>query len=168
MVNRVISHQKATGISPKRIAVKVELDDVTPLHRAELPPVAPRGKSPIEDHIDRAHKRSRYMTLPDEIDKALGLINRELEQACQSKAAFVEMKRKLDIVEQELKIQRGKTELLERDRRRIEALDGMDVGIRDENRQLREQNTALVAEMKAKMDEWERWKVSMKAFVDGK
>ena len=167
MINGVISHHKAAGVIPTRIAATFELDDVTPLHRAKLVPAFP-AESPEEDQSDKAHKMSRYSTLPKNVDEALGLISRELELACQNKAAFGEMKRKVEIMEQELQIQRGKTELLERDRQRSEVVEGTDVDLRGENRRLREENVVLNAEMRAKTQEWERWRVSMKAFVDGK
>jgi hypothetical protein len=170
------------------VKVKVEVDDVTPLHRSLLPTGLvvelgrTRGKSPDE----RGKKRSRYSTLPENLDDALGLINRELEIASQNRGMFEEMERKLERVEQELKLQTGRAKLLELgtflpdfgvrwvddnvlglDRLRSEGAGLVD-GLKIENKQLREDIAALKAEIKKKDEEWERWRSSMKAFVDGK
>lgn len=142
------------------------MEDVTPLHRVALPTSLALGKSrgavsSIEES-DRGKKRSRYSTLPENLDEALGLINRELEQACQSRGEIRDLGRKIEMLEQELKMVKGRAELLERDKFKGNS------GDEEEVRRLREENAVLRAELNRKAEEWERWRSSMKAFVDGK
>lgn len=61
-------------------------------------------------------KRSRYSTLPANVDGALGVINRELELGAHRAVVFEELIRKIERLEQELAIQKGRLELFELDR----------------------------------------------------
>lgn len=162
----------------------LKIGDVTPLHRSSelsdlklVPKVfsSSRNRTPLPDVQDRPHKRSRYTTLPEHIDEALGLLNRELELAYQSKNTIQDMASKVHILEQELKIRKGQEVLLARKQERelspgkelMEALKREIDVLRMENRGLREEMEQMRVDTRRKEGEAKEWRRSMKALIDG-
>lgn len=164
----------------------LHVGDVTPLHRFSEQPsrsksvsrtaLSSRNRTPLPDIQDRPHKRSRYTTLPEHIDEALGLLNRELESACQSKVLVRDMAMKIHVLQQELKIRQGQEFLLAREQERelspgkgmLEILKREVGGLRQENAALREEMERMRDEARRKERENEEWRRSMKALIDGK
>jgi hypothetical protein len=113
--------------------------------------------------------------LPEHIDEALGLLNRELESAYQSKSLVRDMASKIHVLEQELKIRKGQEVLLARDQDRelspgkelVETLKREIDVLRSENGGLREDMERMRAEARRKDSEAEEWRRSMKALIDG-
>jgi hypothetical protein len=107
---------------------------------------------------DRPQKRSRYTTLPEHIDEALGLLNRELESAFQSKTLLRDMASQIHILEQQLEIRKGQEKLMAREQERelspgkelFEILRSEIVGLRKENGALREEMDRVKAETRRK------------------
>jgi hypothetical protein len=108
--------------------------------------------------------------LSGDIDDALGLLNRELEQAAQRKLMISEMAEKLGAAEQEARVWRGRAELLEKDRKIGDGMASADEmeRLRGENWRLKEEIEGLKLDVGRKEREWEEWRRGMKAFVDGK
>lgn len=188
VVNGVVSHHKARQGMMK---VDVDVDSVTPWHRERAKEKSPeteragwglvaRGgrKEPLlldglhiggERQLSH-HKRSRYTTLSGDIDDALGLLNRELEQAAQRRLIISEMAEKLAAAEQEARIWKGRAELLESDRKTSDGkalADQIEI-LRGENWALKRDLESLKADVGRKEQEWDEWRREMKAFVDGK
>ena len=134
-VHRVMSRSASDQEKPPVELPSLRIGDVTPMHRTPLPKVQ-----------ERPHKRSRYTTLPEHIDEALGLLNRELESAFQAKRLLREMASKIHTLEQELQIRKGQEALLPREPERelspgrevLESLGREIMGLRRENGLLRE------------------------------
>lgn len=181
---QIISRLRSDQGKPLAKLPSLHIGDVIPLHRASDPnntkhiskfTVSSRNRTPLPDVQDRPHKRSRYTTLPEHIDEALGLLNRELESAYQSKNLLRDMASKIHILEQELKIRKGQEVLLAREREReispgrelVESLKRAIDGLRNENRGLREDMERMRAEARRKDSEAEEWRRSMKALIDG-
>jgi hypothetical protein len=160
------------------------IGDVTPLHRSSLPllptlasktaALPSQNRTPLPDAQERPHKRSRYTTLPEHIDEALGLLNRELESAYQSKNVVRDMASKIHVLEQELKIRKGQEVLMAREQEReispgkevLESLKREIEGLRNDNRVLREEVERMRDESKRKEGENDKWRRSMKALID--
>ena len=163
----------------------LHIGDVTPLHRASDAyngkyaskfGVSPSNRTALPDVQDRPHKKSRYTTLPEHIDEALGLLNRELESAYQSKNLLRDMATKVYMLEQGLKIKKGEEALLAREQERelspgkelVESLRKEIDILRNENRGLREELERTTAEARRKDNEAEEWRRSMKVLIDGR
>jgi hypothetical protein len=181
---RTVSSSGSDQGKPLAKLPSLHIGDVTPLHRSSEPnntkhiskiTISSRNRTPLPDAQDRPHKRSRYTTLPEHIDEALGLLNRELESAYQSKGLLRDMASKVHILEQELKIRKGQEMLLARGQDRelspgrelVESLKKEIDGLRDENKELRDEVERMRAEARRKDSETEEWRRSMKALIDG-
>jgi hypothetical protein len=121
---------------------------------------------------EKSRKRSRYSTLPNEVDEALAIINRALETASYSKSIIAHTEARLHIAEQDLAIERGKAALtaakFNEDEMHIlkEQMKQKDLIIE----QLKRDNTELEAEAEkhaAKVKELEGWKQQMKMMING-
>jgi chromosome segregation ATPase len=180
MVNGVVWNHKACGDGAALAKIQVDVDGVTPLHRDRSLASRARGGSGRESPglllsgtegagEGKGVRRSGYLTLNGDIDDALGLLNRELEQAGQMKVLNKELGTKLSTVEQEVRIWKGRAELLERDLKMAAGETGEDVErLRKENHGLREELEWLRSDLTKRTEEWEEWGKNMKAFVYGK
>lgn len=180
---------------------RIEVGGVTPLHRVmerkvggderergeEETGMGGKGRIPLPSRrlelageaeesrmapsLGTSHRKSRYSTLAPEIDEALGLLNRELEQAAQLKVAMAEMRERLGVAEQERRIWKGRAELLVRERGLgkygNEEGEGEVQRLRGENLRLGEVVERLREEAVRKEREWKEWRGSMRKLVDG-
>ena len=144
----------------RSVTVKVE-DGVTPLHRIDI--TDERRNSGSEE---KKGKKSKYTILPENVDEALGLLNRELQVAYQMKGVIAEMAAKLEVVEQQLRIQKGRADLLTLERMAGGAEN--ERKLKTENTRLRKELEILKEEARRKEVELAEWKSSVKAIVDGK
>lgn len=180
----MISHQKKKS-EEMGMKIEVDVDNVTPLHREKEISLEPkRSESPTrlvsrhplpkdvvaaEQH-GKYHKKSRYSTLSSDIDEALGLLNRELEQARQRTMIINEMTAKIKAVEQEREMWKGRAELLAIDRNAV-----LELGLAAEVKRLRADNgvlkkatETLINESKRKEQEWEGWRRDMQTLINEK
>ena len=118
-------------------------------------------------------KRSRYSTLPDDVDDALAIINRQLEAGVHSQTVLQHMTTRNQSLEQELRIEKGKS-LLSTKNEQIEIeLKALKVRFQEMERELqetRERNQRLSSEVEThlkKIKDLEAWKLRMKAMIDG-
>lgn len=135
-------------------------------------PAKSTDAKPLLSDQEKSKRRSRYSTLPNEVDEALAIINRELEAASYSKSIIAHTEARLHVAEQDLAIERGKSAL------------AASVAVQDEIQFLKEQvkqkdlmieklhddNIKWKAEAEkneARVKELEDWKRRMKMMIDG-
>ncbi|TAQ88560.1 hypothetical protein B7494_g3085 [Chlorociboria aeruginascens] len=130
------------------------------------------GKRDLILNQDKGKKRSRYSTLPNGLDEALAIINRELEAAAHSKSLIAHMNARLHVAEQDLAIERGRTAIAA-SKTKVDELFDLKEQARHKDlliEQLRKDNTALKAEAEEyalKVKELEDWKQRMRMMIDG-
>lgn len=118
-------------------------------------------------------KRSRYSTLPTDVDEALAIINRQLEIASHSKSLLEQATSRLHILEQDLEIERGRARLTASQGDKNAEVSALKQELRlkqDEIDKLAEANEELngdVRNKKLKIKELEAWKLRMKLMIDG-
>jgi hypothetical protein len=124
------------------------------------------------DHTE-LKKRSRYSTLPDEVDKALATINRELEAGTHSKNMLNQITAKNHALEQELQIERGKVLLAARNQQQEAETNALESKLKEmeiEIKELKEQNKQLKDDAEKslkKIRHLELWKQRMRSMIDG-
>jgi len=116
--------------------------------------------------------RSRYSTLPDDVDEALATINRHLEAGAHSKHMLDSMTAKNSALDQELQIERGKTLLATRNQHEAEitALQSKVKDMETVIRELRVQNQQFKSDAEEslkKIKNLESWKQRMRSMMDG-
>ncbi|KIN00775.1 hypothetical protein OIDMADRAFT_180887 [Oidiodendron maius Zn] len=118
-------------------------------------------------------KRSRYSTLPTEVDEALAIINRQLEVASHSKSMLEQATTRLHILEQDLMIERGKATLtaIQNDKdTEINTLKDELKLKQDMIDELTQKTEELLGDIRfkdAKIKDLEDWKMRMKMMIDG-
>jgi hypothetical protein len=126
--------------------------------------------TPIDQ--EKGKKRSRYSTLPSEVDEALAIINRELEAASYSKSIIAHTEARLHVAEQDLAIERGKSALAasKANQDEVQVLkdqvkhkDLIIEQLMNSNSELRDEANKNAAKVK----ELEDWKQRMKMMIDG-
>lgn len=126
-------------------------------------------------HLEQSglKKRSRYSTLPTEVDEALAIINRQLEVASHSKSMLEQATTRLHILEQDLMIERGKATLTA-----IQSDKDTEINtLKDELKlkqdmidELTQKTEELLGDVRckdAKIKDLEDWKMRMKMMIDG-
>jgi hypothetical protein len=124
------------------------------------------------DHQEKGKKRSRYSTLPTEVDEALAIINRELEAASYSKSIIAHTEARLHVAEQDLAIERGKAALAvsksNQDEVQVlkDTIQKQDYIIRKASEDY--ETLKVESEKNARrVEELETWKRRMKMMIDG-
>jgi chromosome segregation ATPase len=118
-------------------------------------------------------KRSRYSTLPDEVDEALATINRQLEAGIHLKTMLEHATARNQALEQELQIERSKALLAPRNEQITAEMNALRIRYKDLQHtldDLTEQNQHLKADAERhlkKIKDLEAWKLRMKAMIDG-
>jgi chromosome segregation ATPase len=118
-------------------------------------------------------KRSRYSTLPIEVDEALAIINRQLEVASHSKSMLEQATTRLHILEQDLMIERGKTTLTTGQKDKEAEVNTLKDELKlkqDMIDELTKKIEELLDDVKckeAKIKDLEAWKMRMKMMIDG-
>ena len=118
-------------------------------------------------------KRSRYSTLPENVDEALATINRQLEAGMHSQNILEHITARNQALEQELRIERGKA-LLKARNEQTEA-EMKELRVRSQNLEheldeMKVQNQQLTSNAEKylkKIKDLEAWKLRMKAMIDG-
>ncbi|RDW85275.1 hypothetical protein BP6252_02865 [Coleophoma cylindrospora] len=129
--------------------------------------------SPGTDHQPDFKKRSRYSTLPNDVDEALATINRQLEAGVHSQNILEHVTARNQALEQELQIERGKVLLAARNEQSEAEMKKMKARFKDMERELgetREENRQLKINTEKnlkKINDLEAWKLRMKAMIDG-
>jgi hypothetical protein len=128
--------------------------EVTPLQPSSSPKTAQ-----VSEAQERPHKRSRYTTLPEPIDEALGLLNRELEQANEMKGLLKQIAARNHALEQEMKIMKAQEVLSAKAKRdwspgvQVLELTKEVEGLRRENAMLKKVLERLTEKESSKEDE---------------
>lgn len=179
----ILNHKTKQG--EMMMKVEVDVDNVTPLHRvienvvknkrAELP-TRQFGNHPSiagsteENQYEKHHKKSRYSTLSSDVDDALGLLNRELEQSGQRRIIISEMMGKLGEVEQEREMWKGRASLVGSNQKTDdEILSAAEVKrLNIENDELKKMLEMQTTDLKRKEREWETWRREMQALIHEK
>ncbi|RDW77886.1 hypothetical protein BP5796_05738 [Coleophoma crateriformis] len=144
-----------------------------PAGRNNLTFVAHPRSSPGTDHQPDFKKRSRYSTLPNDVDEALATINRQLEAGVHSQTILEHVTARNQALEQELQIERGKALLAARNEQSEAEVKEMKARFKDMERELgetREENRQLKIDAEKnikKINDLEAWKLRMKAMIDG-
>lgn len=121
---------------------------------------------------ERGKKRSRYSTLPSEVDEALAIINRELEAASYSKSIIAHTEARLHVAEQDLAIERGKSALAVPNVNQDEICKLQDE-LKRKNAYIEQllkekaESQAEASKYASKVRELEDWKRRMKMMIDG-
>jgi hypothetical protein len=143
--------------------------EVTPLQPSSSPKTAQVSEVPnhvrstngsqVPEAQERPHKRSRYTTLPEPIDEALGLLNRELEQANEMKGLLKQIAARNHALEQEMKIMKAQEVLSAKAKRdwspgvQVLELTKEVEGLRRENAMLKKVLERLTEKESSKEDE---------------
>jgi len=118
-------------------------------------------------------KRSRYSTLPEEVDEALATIYRQLESGMQSSNVLEHFNKRNRALEQELQIERGRTLLAKQNEQTEAELKALEIRFKDTEHELNEmrvQNERLTSDAERylkKIKDLQAWKQRMKAMMDG-
>jgi len=126
-------------------------------------------------HLEQSgpKKRSRYSTLPTEVDEALAIINRQLEVASHSKFMLEQATTRLHILEQDLMIERGKATLTASQNDKDTEINTLKDELKlkqtmiDELTKKTEELLDDVRCKEAKVKDLEAWKMRMKMMMDG-
>jgi predicted nucleic acid-binding Zn-ribbon protein len=118
-------------------------------------------------------KRSRYSTLPDEVDEALATINRQLEAGIHLKTMLEHATARNQALEQELQIERSKALLASRNEQTVAEMNALRTQFNDlqhEFDDVTEQNQRLKTDAEKhlkKIKDLEAWKLRMKSMIEG-
>ncbi|KAI9828948.1 MAG: hypothetical protein M1819_006447 [Sarea resinae] len=124
-------------------------------------------------------RRSRYSTLPDEVEGALSVIYRELESGAQWQGLSKDLSSKVQILDQQLKISDGRLVLARQElesrqssevvllRRDLAAKQAEIEALDEQNRKLRSELDNIKAQAKSKDEEMDKWRSRLRMMIDG-
>lgn len=151
----------------------------TPGLEIDAPPPVPVTSPHGADRQPRSVKRrSRYQTIPDDVDQAMSTIYRELESVAELKAENQALQQRLAVLEQERQMQRGQFALAREEigkqaraesemlRRELENVKAGQITIIQENERLKQELQQVKSDAEARSKELHDMKTTLRQWLD--
>ncbi|KAH7383040.1 hypothetical protein BKA64DRAFT_175289 [Cadophora sp. MPI-SDFR-AT-0126] len=110
-------------------------------------------------------KKSKYSAFSSEVDKALAVIHKELEASASVGRAESDLRDKIQMLEQELRLKDGQITLARREVEVAKMNGGDSAGLKAENEQLKAQITRLNGLLDSKDAELRDWRARLKSMI---
>ncbi len=110
-------------------------------------------------------KRSKYSSLSSEVDKALAVIQKELETAANVGRTEDKLREKVKSLEQQLKLKDGQIKLTERELGIARRKPSQSDALKAELAEIKQQNAALKVEVEKKDAELQDWRTKLQGML---
>ena len=110
-------------------------------------------------------KKSKYSAFSSEVDKALAVIHKELEASASVGRAESDLRDKIQMLEQELRLKDGQITLAQRELELAKRNGGDSAGLKAENEQLKMQISRLNGLLDGKDTELRDWRARLKSMI---
>lgn len=110
-------------------------------------------------------KKSKYSAFSSEVDKALAVIHKELEASAQVGKAESDLRDKIQMLEQELRLKDGRIILTSRELELAKRKGGDSTGLKAENEQLKAQISRMNELLESKDTELRDWRARLKSMI---
>ncbi|CZR57697.1 uncharacterized protein PAC_07586 [Phialocephala subalpina] len=158
MISIAESMAKVSEVSRSLAPKIIEARSETKANSTKVPVGRPRRS------YSPPRKRSKYSAFSSEVDKALAVINKELESAAQKGKSEDSLREQIQTLEQELRLKDGQITLMNRELEMAKK-NGEATRLKAENRELKEENDSLKALVEKKDGELRDWRTKLKTLL---
>ncbi|KAE8446756.1 hypothetical protein EG329_011661 [Mollisiaceae sp. DMI_Dod_QoI] len=158
MIDMVASMQKVREVSRG-------LDPKIPTNRTESKTNSSKGPSGrTRRSYSPPRKRSKYSAFSSEVDKALAVLQKELETAAQNGRSESSLRERIQTLEQELRLKDGQILLANREVELVRQ-SGDAMRLKAENQELKQENDNLRTLVEKKDAELRDWRTKLKTLL---